>query len=93
MNEIMQRINVIDQRTQAQGQPPPLVDQATPSSTPMTLPTSTDIPASEEPAKWLRAKLPDVLMFTGKRSEWRPWKNRMEQKLDQDGLAIGDKKD
>ena len=32
-------------------------------------------------------------MFTGKRSDWRAWKNKMEEKLDRDRLVIGDQKD
>ncbi len=29
-------------------------------------------------------------LFMGKRSEWRPWKSRIEAKLRKDKLVIGD---
>ncbi len=69
MNEVIQRINVIDQRTQAQGQPPSSVDQATPLPTSTTAPTPTDVSVSEEQPRRPRHKLPEMKMFTGKRSD------------------------
>jgi hypothetical protein len=95
MNEVMQRINAIDQRTQAQVQPYSSVDQVPPLPTPTTAPTSTIMPTptdtlvSEELTRRPRPKLPDVPSFSGKRSEWRSWKNRMTTKLRVDKLAIG----
>jgi hypothetical protein len=97
MTHMTQRMDTIEQR--AQGQPPSPVDQATPLSTPITADTSTNTPtpanapAPEDPAKRPRPKLRDMPLFTGKRSEWRSWKSRMEAKLRKDKLAIGDPSD
>jgi cell pole-organizing protein PopZ len=99
MNEIVQRINAIEQRTQAQGQPPSSSDQATPTPmpatppTPAVMPTPTTAPTPNEQFQRPRPKLPDVEKFTGKRSEWRTWKIKMEEKLERDQLAIGDRMD
>ncbi len=88
MNEIMQRINVIDQRMQ----PTPL--STTPGAatpTPVT-PSPSPAPAPPEP-KRPKPKLPDVPIFTGKRSKWRAWKSKMIAKLAKDGRSIGDASD
>jgi len=84
---------------QSQGQPPSLVEQATPLPTPTTVDTVMSVPPPadtsvlEEPARRPRPKLPDMPLFMGKRSKWRPWKSRMEVKLRKDKLVIGDPSD
>jgi len=95
MNEIVQRINAMDQRTQAQGEPPLSADQTTPTptTTSATVPTPASTSVLEEQTQRPRYKLPEMKMFTGKRSNWRAWKNKIEEKLDRDRLAIGDRKD
>lgn len=97
MTHITQRMDTLEQQAkrEPQEQPPPSVDQVTPTTTPTSAmaPTATDTSVSEEPSRRPRAKLPDMKMFTGKRSDWRAWKNKMEAKLDRDQLAIGDRRD
>jgi hypothetical protein len=79
MTQMTQRIDVIDERTQAQPLPP-----APPSVSPPDPP-----PQPKRP----KPVLPDPPIFTGKRSEWGPWKDQTASKIDVDGAAIGDLKE
>ncbi len=92
MTHMTQRMSTIEQ--QAQGQPqvqPPPPPPAPPADSAAPTPAGTLV--SDEQTQRPRHKLPEMKMFTGKRSEWRAWKNKMEQKLDRDRLAIGNEKD
>jgi Retrotransposon gag protein len=90
INSLAQQIKTIEQRTQVQS---PSTDQTTPVATPESAPTPVPTPTSEGSSQWPRARLPDMKTFTGKRSEWGTWKNKMKAKLDRDRLAIGDRLD
>src|SRR6266513_6008753 len=74
MTHMTQRMDTIKQ--QSQGQPPSLVEQATPLSTPTIVDTVTSAPppadtsALEESARRPRPKFLDMPLFMGKRSEW-----------------------
>lgn len=86
MNQMAQRIDAIDQRTQAQPSAPPL--PVPPSEPPAP-------PPPNGPAQLKRPKpvLPDLSIFTGKRSEWPAWKDEAIGKLTTDGAAIGGPKE
>jgi len=93
--QMRQRMDTIEQQVQGQSAPPTV--QATPTTTPvaapLTVPSPQDIPVPAGSTIRPRHKLPEMKMFTGKRSDWRAWKTKMEQKLERDHLAIGDAKD
>ena len=80
MTQIAQRIDAIDQRTQAQPIAPP------PSAAPA---------APQPPSEPKRPKpsLPELSYFTGKRSEWESWKDATIGKLRADGASIGGPKE
>jgi|SRR5579871_380636 len=78
MTYITQRMDRMEQQAQEQPQVhPPPPPTATPITTPGSVPTPASTSALEEELRRPRAKLPDVPLFTGKHSEWRPWKNRI----------------
>jgi hypothetical protein len=80
MAHMAQRIDAIDQRTQA----PPPVPPPPPPANPITVP-----PDPPPPMKRPKPVLPDPSVYYGKRSEWRTWKDQMISKLNIDGPAIG----